>query len=115
MLPGVGDEKDGEWGPSAKMLMEMAKSLDMYIVGGSVPEVCDGKLYNTCLVVNPDGKVIGKHRKVHLFDIDVPGGIRFIESETLSAGDRATYFDMDQDDTEFGLGRIGIGICYDIR
>jgi omega-amidase len=90
------------------MLMEMAKSSDMYIVGGSVPEISsDGKLYNTCLIIDPSGKVVGKHRKVHLFDIDVPGGIRFIESETLSAGDGATYFDVD---TEMGLGRIGVGI-----
>ena len=111
----MGDDSNAEWGPSTTMLMEMAKSLDMYIVGGSVPEVCGDRLYNTCLVVDPDGNIIGKHRKVHLFDIDVPGGIRFIESETLSAGDGATYFDMDQDDTKLGLGRVGVGICYDIR
>jgi omega-amidase len=109
-LPNVGDSKEGDWGQSAQMLMEMAKSSNMYIVGGSVPEICDGKLYNTCLVVNPDGKIVGKHRKVHLFDIDVPGGIRFIESETLSAGDEATYFEMDENTENRGLGRIGIGI-----
>jgi omega-amidase len=112
-LPKVGDG-EGYWGPSTQMLVEMAKSSNMYIVGGSVPEMCGGKLYNTCLVVNPDGMIVGKHRKVHLFDIDVPGGITFIESETLSAGDGATYFDMDEND-ESGLGRIGVGICYDIR
>jgi omega-amidase len=110
-LPNVGDmitDDNDKWGPSTQMLMEMAKSSDMYIVGGSVPEISsDGKLYNTCLIINPLGKVVGKHRKVHLFDIDVPGGIRFIESETLSAGDGATYFDVD---TEMGLGRIGVGI-----
>ena len=110
-MPNVGDDlAKSEWGPSPKMLMEMAKTLDMYIVGGSVPEISNGKLYNTCLIVNPNGKVVGKHRKVHLFDIDVPGGIRFMESETLSAGDGETYFDMDEDDTEMGLGRIGVGI-----
>ena len=90
-LPKVGDG-EGYWGPSTQMLVEMAKSSNMYI-----------------LVVNPDGMIVGKHRKVHLFDIDVPGGITFIESETLSAGDGATYFDMDEND-ESGLGRIGVGI-----
>lgn len=88
--------------------MEMAKSTNMYIVGGSVPEISSGKLYNTCLVIDPTGVVVGKHRKVHLFDVDVPGGIRFRESETLCAGDGVTYFDVDAG--EGGLGRIGVGI-----
>ena len=110
-LPSVGDDaNNSECGQSAQMLMEMAKSMDMYIVGGSMPEISDGKLYNTCLIINPSGEIVGKHRKVHLFDIDVPGGIRFMESDTLSAGDGATYFDMDKDDAENGLGRIGVGI-----
>mmetsp|Transcript_22356 Transcript_22356/g.46482 ORF Transcript_22356/g.46482 Transcript_22356/m.46482 type:complete len:445 (+) Transcript_22356:215-1549(+) len=116
ILPGVGDvlaDEDGAskggWGPSPVMLMEMAKSTGMYIVGGSVPESCSGKIYNTCLVINPSGEIVVKHRKVHLFDVDVPGGIRFKESETLSAGGGVTFFDVE------GLGRIGVGICYDIR
>lgn len=66
------------------------------------------KIYNTCLVLNPQGEVIAKHRKVHLFDIDVPGGITFFESETLSPGEDMTHFS-----TPFG--EIGLGICYDIR
>ena len=80
----------------------------MYIVGGSIPEISNNeKIYNTCLIINPSGKVIGKHRKVHLFDVNVPGGICFQESETLTGGEQgATYFDID------GLGRIGVGIWY---
>ncbi|KAL7471420.1 hypothetical protein ACHAXS_012482 [Conticribra weissflogii] len=115
ILPQVGDvlaEEDAtikKWGPSPVMLMEMAKETGLYIVGGSVPESCSGRIYNTCLVVGPSGDIVGKHRKVHLFDVDVPGGIRFKESETLSAGDGVTFFDVE------GLGRIGVGICYDIR
>ena len=114
-LPNVGDDMTSvknKWGPSTQMLMETAKSMDVYIVGGSIPEISDGKLYNTCLIIDPSGKVVGKHRKVHLFDIDVPGGIRFIESETLSAGDGPTYFNADVNDAEKGLGRIGVGIWY---
>ena len=73
------------------------------------------------LIINPAGRVVGKHRKVHLFDIDVPGGITFKESETLCAGQGATYFDVEEsvvddgDDNvgdESGLGRIGVGIWY---
>mmetsp|Transcript_12026 Transcript_12026/g.18050 ORF Transcript_12026/g.18050 Transcript_12026/m.18050 type:complete len:278 (+) Transcript_12026:20-853(+) len=65
--------------PSAKLLFDAATTYNMYIIGGSIPEINldNGKRYNTCLCVSPSGKLIGKHRKVHLFDIDVPGGIRF--------------------------------------
>jgi len=115
VLPNAGDsvsddeeDSSGEWGQSSKFLMQIAKSTNMYIVGGSIPEITDdGKIYNTCLIINPNGKVVGKHRKVHLFDVNVPGGICFQESETLTGGEQgATYFDVD------GLGRIGVGIWY---
>jgi omega-amidase len=106
----VGDDlADNGWGPSSRLLMTLAKQYNMYIVGGSIPEHCDNKIYNTCLIINPNGEVVGKHRKVHLFDVDVPGGICFKESETLTAGDSITFFDIE------GLARIGVGICYDIR
>lgn len=134
-LPNVGDSlqvhaeaEDGEttssseWGASSVMLMEMASSTKMYIVGGSIPEVVctntgdDKKIYNTCLVINPSGEIVAKHRKVHLFDVNVPGGIQFKESETLSAGEGVTYFDVDDDEddesSDDGLGRIGVGIWY---
>ena len=48
------------------------------------------------------------HAQVHLFDIDIPGGVTFKESETLTAGQAGTVVDTD-------AGRLGIGICYDIR
>lgn len=60
------------------------------------------------MVYSPDGEVIGKHRKVHLFDIDIPGKITFKESDILSPGSQITTFN-----TEYG--KIGVGICYDIR
>ncbi|KAA8546224.1 hypothetical protein F0562_003037 [Nyssa sinensis] len=53
-------------------------------------------------------KAEAKHRKIHLFDIDIPGKISFKESKTLSAGETPTIVDTE-------VGRIGIGICYDIR
>ena len=53
-------------------------------------------------------KQLGKHRKMHLFDIDVKGKIYFKESDTLSAGNDFTIINTD-------LATIGIGICYDIR
>lgn len=50
--------------PSTAMLSEVARSLKITIVGGSIPERCGDKLYNTCCVFNTNGKLIAKHRKV---------------------------------------------------
>ena len=99
---------DGSKSPCTKMMCEVAKQRGIYLIGGSIPERDGDAVYNTCVVVSPDGTVIGKHRKVHLFDIDVPGGITFKESDTLTAGDAVTVF-------ETPFAKIGVGICYDIR
>ncbi|RHZ75250.1 hypothetical protein Glove_216g105 [Diversispora epigaea] len=97
-------------GESVKTLSEAAKEAKAYIIGGSIPERDETtkKLYNTCSVYDPEGNLIAKHRKVHLFDIDIPGRITFQESKTLDPGNSLTHFD-----TEYG--KIGVGICYDIR
>ena len=68
----------------------------------------EGNVYNTSYIFDREGKQIGKHRKVHLFDIDIKGGQTFKESDTLTAGDSDTVFD-----TEFG--KIGVMLCFDIR
>ncbi|KAL8101539.1 omega-amidase, chloroplastic-like isoform X2 [Apium graveolens] len=94
--------------PSTAMLSEVARTLKITVVGGSIPERCGDKLYNTCCVFDTDGKLKAKHRKIHLFDIDIPGQITFKESKTLTAGETPTIVDTE-------VGRIGIGICYDIR
>lgn len=95
-------------GESTNALSCAAKEHGIFIVGGSIPERDGDKLYNTCTVWNPEGQMIAKHRKIHLFDIDVPGGITFRESDSLSPGNQLTTFDLPQ-------CKVGIGICYDIR
>lgn len=107
-LPQVGDDQCPE-SPSSAILMERAKQHNVFIVGGSIPEHENNHVYNTCLVYDPSGKVVAKHRKVHLFDIDVPGGITFFESDTLSPGNSLTTFSVPN------KCDIGVGICYDIR
>uniref|UniRef100_A0A667Y2T9 omega-amidase n=1 Tax=Myripristis murdjan TaxID=586833 RepID=A0A667Y2T9_9TELE len=80
-------------GESTQLLSEAAKENNVYLVGGSIPEEDGGKLYNSCPVFGPDGQLMLKHRKIHLFDIDVPGKIRFQESETLSPGSSLSVFE----------------------
>lgn len=100
-------EKEG--GPVWQQLSGYAKQYGIYLIGGSMPEKdAEGNVYNTSYIFDREGKQIGKHRKVHLFDIDVKGGQTFKESDTLTAGDSNTVFD-----TEFG--KIGVMLCFDIR
>ena len=95
-------------GESWQMLSRAARENGIYLVGGSVPELEDGKIYNTSFIFDREGNELARHRKVHLFDIDVPGGQRFKESDTLTAGDQITLVDTP-------WGKIGVAICFDIR
>lgn len=95
---------------SLRMLRSVARDTNMLIIGGSIPEVVDGKYYNTSMSVDGNGNVLAKHRKVHLFDVDVPNGVQFRESDALSAGNSLTAFNAPQIDAV-----VGVGICYDMR
>ena len=95
-------------GEAQRALSALAAELGIYIVGGSVPELEGEKVYNTSYVYDRTGLEIARHRKVHLFDINVCGGQRFMESDTLSPGNEITTFE-----TEFGL--MGLCICFDMR
>jgi omega-amidase len=106
--------------PTFHALSQLAKEADAYIVGGSIPEVVEtdqgkgkdgsGKVwYNTSLTFSPSGELLATHRKVHLFDIDIPGKIKFKESDVLSPGNKITLLDLPE------YGKIAVAICYDIR
>ena len=95
-------------GETVQFMSALAKELGIYLIGGSISELDGDKVYNTAFCFDKEGNIIGRHRKVHLFDIDVEGGIRFMESDTLTAGDEMTVID-----TEYG--KIGVAICYDVR
>ena len=98
-----------EGGPVWRELSRMARENRLILAAGSVPERDgEGRIYNTAYVFDPEGRQIAKHRKMHLFDIQVTGGQCFKESDTLSAGDSVTVFD-----TRFGP--MGLCVCYDFR
>jgi omega-amidase len=95
--------------PSFAALAAAAAAARVTLVGGSIPErdPATGALYNTAFVFGPDGALLARHRKAHLFDIDIPGKITFRESDTLTAGGAATVIDTP-------AGRIGawlLGVC----
>ena len=105
-FPAYAEEEDGT---ICRACAALARAYGVYLSAGSMPERGeDGSVYNTAYVFGRDGKRLAKHRKMHLFDIDVAGGQSFRESETLRAGDAVTVFD-----TEFG--RMGLCVCYDFR
>lgn len=91
-----------------KSLAPVCRDNKVHCVAGSIPEISKGKIYNTSFIFDDKGKILGFHRKMHLFDIDVPGEIYFKESDVLSAGNKVTVIETD-------LGKIGIAICYDLR
>lgn len=107
-FPLYAEDIDAGAAPSASMLSEAAKEHSVIVVGGSIPELHEGSLYNTCCVFSSTGEILAKHRKVHLFDINIPGKICFKESDTLTAGDQGTVVDTE-------IGRLGVGICFDVR
>ncbi|MEE3362819.1 MAG: carbon-nitrogen hydrolase family protein [Anaerovoracaceae bacterium] len=80
----------------------------IYLVGGTIPLLRGGDMYNSCFVFGRDGSIIANHDKVHMFDIDVKGGQSFRESDVFTAGDHATTFE-----TEYGT--MGVEICFDVR
>jgi omega-amidase len=118
----VDAEQESEDSPTVTALRRAAVDTGLIIVGGSMPELDpqSGYIYNTSLSFGPNGAMLAKHRKVHLFDVDVPDGIRFKESETLSSGNEMTVFSAPLSASEDSVSgvkglQVGVGICYDIR
>lgn len=89
----------------------MAIEAKAYLIGGSIPEYSSTtkKYYNTSLTFSPSGQLLATHRKIHLFDIDIPGKITFRESEVLSPGEKITIVDLPE------YGKVAVAICYDLR
>ncbi len=106
-------EAQVQGGPIFTQLQKMAIDAAVYLVAGSVPE-CEPsgaqgiKRYNTSYVFSPEGMLLAKHRKMHLFDVNIPGKIAFMESQTFSPRESITLVETP------GL-TFGVAICYDLR
>jgi len=75
-------------GPTTERLAALAAELGVHLVGGSLLEAAPGtaKAYNTCTVFDPRGRLLATYRKLHLFDVDIPGHVCVRESDTRAPG-----------------------------
>jgi predicted amidohydrolase len=89
---------------------EWARSHGIWLLGGSFPEAVAGeeRVYNTSFLVAPDGEVVARYRKIHLFDVKLGDGGNFTESKSIAPGEEVTV-------AETPFGRVGLSVCYDVR
>jgi len=95
-------------GPTTDLLSGLARKTESILVGGSIPEKEAEKIYNTSFIFAKDGSLAAKHRKIHLFDVDIEGGISYKESSVITPGNKVTVLKTD-------ICKIGVMICYDMR
>lgn len=96
-------------GPTINLLAQEAKQHKIYILCGSILEKAGkNRVFNASVMVGPEGDILGVYRKVHLFDVHIPGGLKFQESRSITPGRRLVVIEID------GL-KAGLAICYDLR
>ena len=98
---------DGAW---VRRMGELSRRHRLTLLLGSVPERIEGeaRVYNTSVLLGPDGRTLATYRKIHLFDIDLPGLEHLKESRAVRPGEALVVADTP-------AGRIGLSICYDVR
>lgn len=94
-------------GYSTKFISNLAKKYNVWILIGSLMEKSKNKPFNTSVLINPNGKIIAKYRKMHLFDIKLKGK-EILESKRNQAGKNPKL-------VKVGDAKIGLSICYDLR
>ncbi len=90
----------------------IAREHDVWLVAGSFVELAASRRYNTTCLVSPQGMVVASYRKIHLFDVDVPGAVSR-ESDAVAPGDRPTMASITLSDER--PVPVGMTICYDLR
>jgi deaminated glutathione amidase len=95
-------------GPTTDRLAAVAAEHGIWVLGGSVIERDGERVYNTSALFDRTGEIVARYRKIHLFDVDLPGQPPIRESSTFSAGDQLVTHE-----TEYA--RVGLSVCYDVR
>ncbi len=95
-------------GESYRLMSGLAEKHGVTIHAGSVAERDGDDYFNATIVFGPDGKQIAHYRKIHLFDVDAPGGVSYRESNMVSRGREVVTYRV-------GETTVGCAICYDIR
>ena len=90
------------------LLASLARELGVWIVGGTVAERDGDHVYDTAPLLAPDGEIVARYRKIHLFDVELPGQPPFRESATFAAGHELVTHGLP-------AARVGLAICYDLR
>ena len=96
---------------SLQTFIEMAKSNSIYFLIGSLPIKLENKLANRSFLISPNGDILYKYDKIHLYDVNLPNGDIYKESATYSAGSKAIIATINTNKTV----QIGMTICYDVR
>lgn len=94
--------------PSLERIKNKAIDHGIHIHSGTFLEKTGDKLHNTGVVFDPTGEIIARYRKIHLFDVEVPGGTKYLESENITAGEEVVTFTI-------GSITFGMSTCYDLR
>ncbi len=99
-------------GPIVQTLSALAKEMGVPLVLGGMAERLDEpdakRAHNSCVYVDERGVVGAVYRKIHLFDVDVPDGVRYRESDGVAPGEQVVAVDTP-------LGKLGLSVCYDVR
>ncbi|CAG0909557.1 unnamed protein product, partial [Cyprideis torosa] len=97
-------------GPVQRFLSETAAQHGIVLVGGTLPHVPDGAHRPRAWspVYGPDGNLLAAYEKIHLFDVELPNGEAYRESDAFDHGERPVVCDA------AGL-KLGLSICYDLR
>lgn len=96
-------------GPTSERLRDLARHHRIHLLAGSFLEKGDDlRSYNTSLLLSPQGDILAHYRKIHLFDVDIPGQVRVKESDTKKPGEAVVA-------SLTPLGVFGLSVCYDLR
>lgn len=98
-------------GPLVQKYKELAARCGIWLSLGGLHEKVEGqeKARNAHILINDSGAIVSIYRKIHLFNLEIPGVVRLMESEFSTAGDRLP------EPCETPAGKVGLGICYDVR